>query len=65
MMAGKRKKNRCSNDGDFGLRGRRFWRDEHDGDSVPMTESWQVCGTHNVASVSTVYEWMGFIRFDV
>ena len=47
MMAGKRKKerkkSRCSNDGDFGLRGRRFWRDENDGDSVPMTESWQVC----------------------
>ena len=46
MMAGKRKKrkekSRCSNDGDFGLRGRRFWRDENDGDSVPMTESWQV-----------------------
>ena len=47
MMAGKRKKkkkSRCSNDGDFGLRGRRYWRDENDGDSVPMTEtqSWQV-----------------------
>ena len=46
MMAGKRtkkrQKSRCSNDGDFGLRGRRFWRDENDGDSVPMTESWQV-----------------------
>ena len=43
MMARKRKKIRCSNDGDFRLRGRRFWRDENDGDSVPMTESWQVC----------------------
>ena len=47
MMAEKRekkeKKSPCSNDGDFGLRGRRFWRDENDGDSVPMTESWQVC----------------------
>ena len=21
----------------------RFWRDENDGDSVPMTESWQAC----------------------
>ena len=39
----KKKKSRCSNDGDFGLRGRRFWRDENNGDSVPMTESWQVC----------------------
>ena len=38
----KTKKSQCSNDGDFGLRGRRFWRDENDGDSVPMTESWQV-----------------------
>ena len=43
MMARKRKKKRCSNDGDFRLRGRRFWRDENDGESVPMTESWQVC----------------------
>ena len=40
---GKRKKSRCSNDGDFRLRGRRFWRDDNDGDSVLMTESWQVC----------------------
>ena len=48
MMARKRKKprrSRCSNDGDFRLRGRRFWRDENDGDSVLMTESWQVCST--------------------
>ena len=42
MMARKRKKSRCSNDGGFRLRGRRFWRDENDGDSVLMTESWQV-----------------------
>ena len=34
MMARKRKKSRCSNDGDFRLRGRRFWRDENDEDSV-------------------------------
>ena len=50
MMAGKRKKkkkkSRCSNDGDFGLRGRRYWRDENEGDSVPMTESWQVLVWH-------------------
>ena len=46
MMARKRmEKSRCSNDGDFCLRGRRFWRDENDGDSVLMTESWQVCVT--------------------
>ena len=48
MMA--RKKSRCSNDRDFRLRGRRFWRDENDGDSVLMTESWQVC------NASSVYE---------
>ena len=36
-------KSRCSNDGDFRLRGWRFWRDENDGDSVLMTKSWQVC----------------------
>ena len=42
MMARKRQKSRCSNDGDFRLRGRRFWRDENDGDSVLKTESWQV-----------------------
>ena len=39
----KKEKKADSNDGDFGLCGRRFWRDENDGDSVPMTESWQVC----------------------
>ena len=36
-MAGKRKEKKpISNDGDFGLRGRRYWRDENDGDSVPI-----------------------------
>ena len=44
----KKKKSRSSNDGDFGLRGRRYWRDENDGDSVPMTESWQVCSVQVV-----------------
>ena len=34
IVARKRKKNRCSNYGDFRLRGRRFWRHENDGDSV-------------------------------
>ena len=59
MMAEKRKKSRCSNDGDFGLRGRRFWRDENDGDSVLMTESWQVCGT----SMLTLRESCNVNRF--
>ena len=58
IMAGKRKekkeKSRCSNDGDFGLRGRRYWRDENDGDSVPMTESWQVCITTKLWCSQTV-----------
>ena len=33
---------RCSKDGDFNLRGRRFWWDEKDGDSDQKPESWQV-----------------------
>ena len=52
----KKKKSRCSNDGDFGLRGRRFWRDENDGDSVPMTESWQVWTLYGQGS-QKLYNW--------
>ena len=40
MMAGKRKKkkkSRCSNDGDFGLRGRRYWRDVY---VIQGAQSW-------------------------
>ena len=32
----------CSKDGDLNIRGRRFWRDEKDGDSVQKPESWRV-----------------------
>ena len=51
-------KSRCSNDGDFLLRGRIFLRDENDADSVLMTESWQVCS-------SVVQTWTGTDGVDV
>ena len=55
MMARKRK-SQCSNDEDFRLSGRRFWRDENDGDSVLKTESWQVCNNSS-ALVNPHFEY--------
>ena len=62
-----KKKSRCSNDGDFRLRGRRFWRDENDGDSVLMTESWQVCscayfGNHVLTTNSSTMDILAIVN---
>ena len=43
---------RWSNDGDCDLRGRRFLRDEKDGDSVQKTESCRVCSSYDYHPLS-------------